>query len=97
MENFHWGEYWDAIKSSLQNTYGFLEEEDLYYKGGRETIILKNLEAKLGISRLALNDLLFLHLICAGNEEAGAASDPIHNNKKKPALQYLEKAGMLTK
>lgn len=65
MENFHWDEYWDFIKNSLRKTYTILKEEDLQYSEGDESILMERLASKLGITSSEINEVLFLHLICA--------------------------------
>lgn len=78
MDHFHWSQYWKSIKYSLLKSHRFLSEEDLHYEKGKEDVLIDTLKRKFGASSSQINDLLFLHLICAQNNAHAELDEQYH-------------------
>ena len=50
--------YWNQKKVKLKEKYPFLTEEDLQYRLGKEQEMIEMLGYKIGVSKLALLDII---------------------------------------
>lgn len=50
--------FWNVKKSKLKQKYPFLREEDLEFNSGKEKEMIESLGYKMGISKLALIQII---------------------------------------
>ena len=58
MNTFHFDAAWDQVKGKLRQRFGQLTDDDLSFAKGKGEEMLGRLEAKLGMAREELSDLL---------------------------------------